>query len=142
VIAEGTLQGYTDLFRPRGDGPLTEAVPMQAFGQEGSELVYSHTANPQQWTTEIVMVNGGDATNIVTFTAFDGFGVELGTAERTLPGKGRLFIFARDLFENLPSTVAYIRADAQLNGVVGHLLYYTNEGGGHIMGGTIVRPLR
>ena len=142
VTAEGTVQGHADLRRVRADGPLAEAVPMQMAQQPGTAVVFPHTANPEQWTTELILVNGNDPNNALTLTAHDENGDQLDSVERVLPANGRLFTFARDLFEDLPTNVAYVRAQAQLDGLVAHLLYYTNQGGGHIMGGTIVRPLR
>ena len=139
ITSSGTLNALVELNRSRNDGYLAEAIPAQTTA--GSSFLFPHIASNNQWSTEIMLVNISDNSEDITITAFDADGNELAgiTKTQTITGHGRLYTKIRDLF-NETDEIAYLRATADNSLFIAHLIYYTNEGYGHIMGGTVVKP--
>jgi len=139
IESSATLNALFELRRiRRGRENFTEAIPAQSA--TGAEFVYPHVASGDQWTTEIMLVNAGDEAADAVFEAYDGQGRFLERVTRSVPAFGRIHLKARELFENA-AAIAYLRVAAGQPTFVGHLIYYTNEGWGSVMGGAPTPPL-
>ena len=139
IVASATVNALCELYRIRSNGDvLAEAVPAQFTA--GRRFVYPHIARTDQWTTELILVNVSDEDQAVSLVAYSENGAALGEAQATIPARGRLQKNIQALFgEN--SGAAYIRAAGEAPVFVAHLIYFTNQGFGRVMGGTVVRGL-
>ncbi len=139
LISSGALNAVSELQRVRKEEErFSEAVPAQS--QTGSEFLYPHVASNEQWTTEIILVNTGEDADTATIEAYDGLGRFVARETRDIPGRGRLHAEARALFDDA-SSIAYLRVTTNQPDFVGHLIYYSNDGWGHVMGGAPTPPL-
>ena len=140
VTSSGTINALVELHRIRDDGVLAESIPAQTIA--GSEFLFPHIASNEQWSTEIVLVNTSDNAKDLTLTAFDKDGNEIEgiNSFQSINAHGRIYSKIRDIFTKTDG-IAYIRSTSDSPSFVAHLIYYTNENSGHIMGGTIVKPL-
>ena len=136
--ANATFIALTELKRYRHDGILAEAITAQ--NESGKEFLFPHIASNEQWSTEIILINTGDRNEGIRLIAFNDHGVELRSVTPTINKQGRLHSKISDLFDQTDD-IAYIRAVSYGQPFIGHMIYYTNSGYGHLMGGTVVKPL-
>ena len=140
IKSSGTLNALVELNRIRDDGILAESIPAQSIA--GFDFLFPHIASNNQWTTEIMVINTSERSETITIRPYDINGNEISGQSSTLPiaSNGRLYSKVKDLFNQIDD-IAYIRILASAKTFIGHLIYYTNEGFGHVMGGTVVTPL-
>jgi sugar lactone lactonase YvrE len=110
----GVRQGYA-VVRPESDGPLPEGTALFQFRNGSGSLISEAGVSAVRATrkarifvdtvgtqTGVALANRENAANNVTFRLFDRFGQEIERTSRTLAAGGKLAIFARELFEELP----------------------------------------
>ena len=136
--SNATFNALTELKRYRHDGILAEAVTAQ--NESGKKFLFPHIASNDQWSTEIMLINTGDRNDLIRLIAFNDQGIELQSVDSSINKQGRLHSKISDLFEQTDD-IAYIRAESYGQPFIGHMIYYTNPGYGHLMGGTVVAPL-
>ena len=141
IFSSGPANALVELRRERDDGTLAEAIPSQS--KPGKELLFPHIASNDQWSTEIMVLNTSDIDKDITIKPFtsDGQGNDDTSITITIKGKGRLHSKIKDLFGDTDD-IAYLRIYADEAVLIGHLIYYTNEGYGHVMGGGIVDAVK
>ena len=141
ITAQYPVTGVVDLYRDRGNGEvMSEAIPGQVLA--GDKLVFSHIASSSQWSTELFLVNLESSTNAINLSSYTKEGVFLETIKVNLRGNGMIQDKVLNLGFSQLSSIGYIIAESTSGNMVGHLIYYTNTGFGHVMGGTSVTPLQ
>ena len=140
ATSSGAINALVELNRNREDGILAEAIPSQT--KNGFNFLFPHIASNTQWSTEIMLINNDIKAQTATITPYDIEGVKLEGMRTSIniAPKGRLYSKIKDIFEQTEN-ISYIRVSTSKKTFVGHLIYYTNEGYGHIMGGIVVKPI-
>ena len=136
IKSTGACNALVDIKRSNNDGDMSEAVAAQTAS--GYEFTFAHVASNNQWTTELMMSNARDKSEQLIMIGRDILGNAIETIEVQVAGHGRLHSRVKDLFSKADQ-IAYITAKATAKSFAGHLIYYTNDGWGHLMGGTSVR---
>lgn len=128
VSSRDCLIGYIKFLNPSFASEGRALVPLAVEGD--TELVVPHIASGGYWWTGIAVMNTGDDDSIVTFSAYDMEGNQIGVAEHLMKAKQNLVHEASNIFPGLlAGDIASMRIVSQNSQPLsGFLVYGSTDG--------------
>ena len=119
---------------------LGESIP--GISEFHDNLIVPHVASNAQWRTELRVANVDDRETVLSVEAFHASGEALDSVLTILAGHANYVKRVRDIFPGLaPADIAYLKIKGLVGArLAGQLLFYTSEGRGEVMGGSVLFP--